>query len=31
VCRGDMTLEEGRALFLTPDRTKSYLKFFELE
>jgi hypothetical protein len=30
VCRGDMTLEEGRELFLSSDWTKSYLKFFEL-
>jgi hypothetical protein len=31
VCRGDMTLEEGRAIFLRPDWTREYLKFFELE
>ena len=31
VCRGAMTLEEGRAIFLRPDWTREYLKFFELE
>lgn len=28
VCRGAMTLEEGRAIFLAPDWTKEYEKFF---
>jgi hypothetical protein len=31
VCRGDMTLEEGRANFLQPDWTREYLRFFESE
>jgi hypothetical protein len=31
VCRGDMTLEEGQAIFLQPDWTKEYSKFFGLE
>ena len=31
VCRGAMTLEEGRAIFLHPDWTREYLKFFQLE
>ena len=31
VCRGAMTLEEGRAIFLRPDWTKEYGKFFGLE
>ena len=31
VCRGAMTLEEGRAIFLWPDWTKEYGKFFGLE
>ena len=28
VCRGAMTLEEGRAIFLAPEWTKEYEKFF---
>ena len=31
VCRGNMTLKAGQALFLAPDWTKSYMKFFQLE
>ena len=31
VCRGAMTLEEGHAIFLRPDWTKEYVKFFQLE
>ena len=31
MCRGAMTLEEGRAIFLRPDWTKEYLKFFGLK
>ena len=31
VCRGAITLEEGRAIFLAPDWTKEYEKFFELQ
>ena len=31
VCKGAMTLEEGRAIFLRPDWTKEYVKFFELQ
>ncbi len=32
VCRGDMTLKQGQAVFLDePDWTKAYLKFFELQ
>jgi hypothetical protein len=31
VCRGNMTLEEGQAIFLQPDWTKEYSKFFGLE
>ncbi len=31
VCRGDMTLEEGRALFLKPDWSRTYIEFFELQ
>jgi hypothetical protein len=31
VCCGDMTLEEGRAIFPRPDWMREYLKFFELE
>ena len=31
VCRGAMTLDEGRAIFLRPDWTREYVKFFELE
>ena len=30
VCRGAMTLREGQAIFLCPDWTKAYEKFFEL-
>jgi hypothetical protein len=28
VCRGDITLEEGRAIFLAPDWTREYEKYF---
>ena len=28
VCRGDMTLQEGQAIFLAPDWTKEYERFF---
>ena len=31
VCRGDITLKEGQAIFLRPDWTKEYMKFFELQ
>jgi len=31
VCRGDMTLEEGRAIFMRPDWTQEYLNFFGLK
>jgi hypothetical protein len=31
VCRGDITLKEGQAIFLRPDRTQEYLRFFQLE
>ena len=31
VCRGDITLEQGRAIFLTPDWTREYVKYFGLE
>lgn len=31
VCRGAMSLEEGRAIFLAPDWTKEYEKFFGLQ
>ena len=31
VCRGDITLEKGRAIFLRPDWTREYIMFFELE
>jgi hypothetical protein len=31
LCRGDMTLQEGQALFLKPDWTKTYLEFFHLK
>lgn len=30
VCRGDMTLQEGQAVFLAPDWTKEYERFFGL-
>ncbi len=29
VCRGEMTLQEGQAIFLAPDWTKEYEKFFK--
>ena len=29
VCRGAITLEEGRAIFLAPDWTREYSKFFK--
>jgi hypothetical protein len=28
MCKGAMTLEEGRAIYLAPDWTKEYEKFF---
>ena|SRR5258708_7857993 len=31
LCRGVMTLEEGRAIFLRPDWTKEYTEFFNLK
>jgi hypothetical protein len=32
VCRGDITLEQGRAIFLDePDWTRAYVKFFGLK
>jgi len=31
VCRGDITLEEGRAIFLRTDWTKEYVEFFNLK
>jgi hypothetical protein len=31
VCRGAMTLKEARQVFLRPDWTKEYEKFFELQ
>lgn len=31
VCRGAMTLEQGQQIFLRPDWTKEYEKFFELQ
>jgi hypothetical protein len=31
VCKGAMTLEEGRAIVLAPDWTKEYEKFFDLQ
>jgi hypothetical protein len=31
VCRGAMTLAEGRAIFLAPDWTPEYEKFFEMQ
>ena len=31
VCRGDITLEQGQAIFLTPDWTREYVKYFGLE
>jgi len=30
VCRGDMTLQEGQAIFMRPDWTQEYSKFFSL-
>jgi len=30
VCKGSMTLHEGRAIFMQPDWTKEYETFFEL-
>ncbi len=29
VCRGDITLNEGQAIFLEPDWTKEHEKFFK--
>ena len=31
VCRGDLTLEDGRAIFLRPDWTQEYVRFFKLK
>lgn len=31
VCRGDITLEEGRAIFLALDWTREYVKYFGAE
>ena len=31
VCRGDITLKEGQAIFLEPDWIKEYVKFFGLK
>ena len=31
VCRGDITLKQGQAIFLRPYWTKAYLRFFMLE
>ncbi|HVY06859.1 MAG TPA: hypothetical protein VHB46_12865 [Burkholderiales bacterium] len=31
ICRGALTLEEGQAIFLTPDWTKEYENFFQLQ
>jgi len=31
VCRGDITLEEGRAIFLARDWTRAYVKYFGVE
>ena len=31
VCRGIMTLEEGRAIFLRPDWTTEYIEFFNFK
>lgn len=31
VCRGDITLEEGRAIFLARDWTREYVKYFRVE
>ena len=28
ICRGDITLKEGQAIFLAPDWTKEYAKYF---
>jgi hypothetical protein len=28
ICRGDITLMEGQAIFLEPDWTKAYLRYF---
>ena len=31
VCRGDMTLEKGQAIFMREDWTREYLRFFKLQ
>jgi hypothetical protein len=31
LCRGDITLEQAQAIFLAPDWTREYVRFFELE
>jgi hypothetical protein len=31
VCRGDITLQDGQAIFLRPDWTREYAKYFGLE
>ena len=31
VCKGAMTLREGQEIFLSPDWTKAYEKFFGLK
>jgi hypothetical protein len=31
VCRGDITLEEGRAIILARDWTREYVKYFGVE
>jgi hypothetical protein len=28
ICRGDITLEQGQAIFLAPDWTKEYMRYF---
>jgi hypothetical protein len=31
VCRGDMTLEQGQAIFLEPNWTKAYMRYFGMK
>jgi hypothetical protein len=31
VCRGEMTLEDARAIFREPDWTRAFLKFYQVE
>jgi len=31
VCRGDLSLDEGQAMFLEPDWRKAYLKMYQVE